>query len=109
MARRKIKSELKKILQSVPENKKAIASRIAEELIFLNETLTELKAQIKENGTIELFEQGAQKFYRESPALKSYNVTINRYSQLYKQLTDLLPKETEAHNAGELYEFLKGD
>lgn len=107
MARKKINRELKDILEKIPENKKAIAGRIADELIFMQETLEDLKKQIKEKGTVELFEQGVQKFMRESPALKSYNITVNRYSQLYKQLTDLLPKEDEKQTNNAIYDFLK--
>lgn len=107
MARRKISTELKTILENIPADKQAIAGRLADELIFLQGALTDLKRQIKEYGTVELFEQGKQKFLRESPALKSYNNTLQRYSQLYKQLTDLLPKSQEAEKPGELYDFLK--
>lgn len=107
MARKRINTELKDILARMPEDKKAIAGRIADELIFMQATLAELKKQIKENGTIEHFEQGRQSFLRESPALKSYNTTIQRYSALYKQLTDLLPKEQEAEKANAIYDFIK--
>ena len=62
----------------------------------MKETLADLKAQVKENGTVEHFEQGKQNFLRENPALKSYNTTVQRYSQLYKQLTDILPKTTDS-------------
>lgn len=107
MARKKINTELKEILQKIPEDKKAIATRLADELIFMRETLEDLKAQVKKYGTIEHFEQGKQSFLRESPALKSYNATIQRYSQLYKQLTDMLPKDQPAQQANPLYDFLK--
>ena len=107
MARKRINTELKDILARMPEDKKAIAGRIADELIFMQATLAELKKQIKENGTIEHFEQGRQSFLRESPALKSYNTTIQRYSALYKQLTDLLPKEQEAEKANAIYDCIK--
>ena len=107
MARKRINTELKEILEKVPEDKKAIAGRIADELIFMQDTLTDLKKQIKEYGTVEQFIQGKQQFLRESPALKSYNTTIQRYSALYKQLTDLLPKEQEAEKANAIYDFIK--
>lgn len=107
MARKKISTELKAILEKVPEDKKTVAARIADELIFMQETLADLKKQIREGGTVEHFEQGKQSFLRESPALKSYNITVTRYSTLYKQLCDLLPKEQEAEKANELYDFLK--
>lgn len=109
MARKKINTEIKQILEKIPEDKKAIAGRLADELIFIQETLTDLKSQIKEHGTVEHFEQGKQNFLRESPALKSYNNTVKQYSNLYKQLTDLLPKESPPTNSdNELYDFIKG-
>lgn len=107
MARKKISTELKNILEKVPEDKKTIAGRLADELIFMQATLADLKKQIKENGTVEHFEQGKQNFLRESPALKSYNVTLKSYSNLYKQLTDLLPKDQATKKENELYDFIK--
>lgn len=107
MARKKINTELKKILERIPENKKAVAGRLADELIFLQATLTDLKQQIKERGTVEQFIQGKQNFLRESPALKSYNITLKSYSTLYKQLTDLLPKDQDTKEKNDLYDFLK--
>ena len=38
MAKRKISTELKEILQKVPEDKKTIAGRLADELVFMQET-----------------------------------------------------------------------
>ncbi len=95
MARKK-KNEFSDILKKIPEDKKKIAENIVDELLFMKETLADLKAQVKENGTVEHFEQGKQNFLRENPALKSYNTTVQRYSQLYKQLTDILPKTTDS-------------
>lgn len=109
VARKRISTELKQILQKIPENKKAIAERLCDELVFMQSTLADLKKQIKENGTVELFEQGTQSFMRESPALKAYNTTIQRYSTLYKQLTDLLPKDDTPSTENDLYNFLKGE
>lgn len=95
MARKK-KNEFSDILKKIPEDKKKIAENIVDELLFMKETLADLKTQVKENGTVEHFEQGKQNFLRENPALKSYNTTVQRYSQLYKQLTDILPKTTDS-------------
>ena len=67
-----------------------------------------LKRKIKENGTEEEFIQGKQQFVRETPALKSYNTTVQRYSSLYKQLTDLMPKSVEVEKSNAVYDFLKG-
>lgn len=48
-----------------------------------------------------------EEFLRESPALKSYNTTIQRYSLLYKQLTDLLPPpEVDSKKKNEVLDFI---
>lgn len=105
----KIKRQFNKILKQVPEDKKPIATSLIKELTFMALTLDDLKEQIKEGGTVELFKQGKQEFLRESPALKAYNTTVQRYSLLYKQLTDLLPKTTEDIQDNALYEFIKAN
>lgn len=88
----KNKRQINKILKLVPEDKKQIAEKLVKEILFMGETLDDLKEKVKEGGPVELFKQGSQEFMRESPSLKAYNTTVQRYSLLYKQLTDLLPK-----------------
>lgn len=105
----KVKRQLNKILKQIPEDKKPIAQSLAKELTFMAVTLDELKEEVRKGGTIELFKQGKQEFLRESPALKAYNTTVQRYSLLYKQLTDLLPKAAQETQENALYEFIKGD
>ncbi len=108
MARRKLSTELKQILEKIPEDKKLVAGRLCDEIIFLQETLSDLKEQVRETGTVEHFIQGKQDFLRESPALRSYNNTLKQYSALYKQLCDLLPKEDAGAKAtNPVYDFIK--
>ena len=99
--------QLNKIVKLVPDDRKPIAEKLVEEIAFMGKTLDELKATVEEHGAIDLFKQGSQEFLRESPALKAYNTTIQRYSLLYKQLADLLPKQTQENADSALYEFLK--
>ena len=108
MARKKTAPELEAILEHIPEDKKYIGRKLIDELVFMQDILTQLKRKIKENGTEEEFIQGKQNFVRESTALKSYNTTVQRYSTLYKQLTDLMPKSVEAEKSKAVYDFLKG-
>lgn len=98
MARSKTKTELMLIVDKIPEDKQYIGIKLVDELVFMESTLKDLKKQIKELGTVEHFKQGKQEFLRECPALKSYNSSIQRYSQLYKQLTDLLPKNLDGES-----------
>lgn len=97
---------LKKIANNVPSDKKLIADSIIKELSFMAYTLEELRQNVKENGAVDYFINGKQEMWRESPALKSYSTMIQRYSLLYKQLTDLLPKSSDVQNSSELIDFL---
>ena len=99
--------QLNKLVKLVPDDRKPIAEKLVKEIAFMGKTLDELKATVEEHGAVDLFKQGSQEFLRESPALKAYNTTIQRYSLLYKQLTDLLPKQTVENADSALYEFLK--
>ena len=106
MARRK--NPLKELLERVPEDKYIVGAALVEELLFMEETLKRLKSQIRETGEVEHFQQGKQDFYRESPALKAYSTTIQRYGGLYRQLTDLIGKTPEAEKSNAVYDFIKG-
>ena len=97
-------TDFSEILEKIPSDKKKIGENLIEELSFMKETLADLK---KQTGTIEQFEQGRQSFLRESPALKSYNTTVQRYSMLYRQLCDLAGKTQEAEKSNPVYDFIK--
>lgn len=100
------KQDFNELISKVPKDKQPIAEQLIKEIIFISETLSDLKKQIKENGTIEHFQQGKQNFLRESPALKSYNATIQKYSLLYRQLCDLA-KTNESEVQNPLLDFVK--
>ena len=99
---------LRKIAKQIPDSKKSVANSLIKELSFMAGTLEELKENITEHGAVDYFKNGKQEMWRESPALKSYNTTIQRYSLLYKQLCDLLPKDevVKAKQDGGLMDFL---
>jgi len=95
------------ILKKVPEDKRTIGEKLIAELTFMEKTLEKLRAQIDEHGEVEHFQQGKQDFLRESPALKAYNTTVQRYSVMYRQLTDLMGKSAEAEKSNAVYDFIK--
>ena len=95
------------ILKKIPEDKRYIGEKLITELTFLERTLYRLREQIIETGEVEHFQQGKQDFLRESPALKAYNTTVQRYSVMYRQLTDLMGKSVEAEKSNAVYDFLK--
>ena len=99
-------TKLNAILELVPEDRKPIAENLIKEIRFMAATLDQLREKVVEVGAVEQFINGKQKFIRENPALKSYNTTIQRYSLLYKQLTDLLPKGAQVATGSELMDFV---
>lgn len=89
------KKELLEIFEKVPEDKKNEAKLILDELRFILTSLKKLKKQLRKDGPVEDFEQGSQKFKRESPALKGYNSLMKTYDTFFKSLLSLIPKESE--------------
>lgn len=106
-ARKKTLPNIEHLKQTIAElqpDRKEIAEKLYTRLEFMNETLDQLQEQIREDGPTRC--QGET--VRENPALKAYNTTIQRYSLLYKQLTDLLPKAEEKPPDDPLINFIKG-
>ncbi|PTL37642.1 hypothetical protein [Alkalicoccus saliphilus] len=99
--------KVKKLLKDIPEDRQPIAQGIYKELVFMQNTLEFLKEQVESEGAVSMFKQGRQEFLREHPALKAYNATIQRYSLLYKQLVDLLPKTDAEQHSDPLMDFIK--
>jgi len=100
---------LETILNRLPEDKRPIGEKLIRELVFMEKTLERLRIQIEETGEIEHFQQGKQDFYRESPALKAYNSTVQRYSVMCRQLSDMMGKSAEAEKSNAVYDFIKAN
>lgn len=101
------RKEIMEIYSKVPEEKKNEAKILVDELCFILSTARKLKTQVRKEGAVEDFEQGSQKFKRESPALKSYNQIMKTFDTLYKNLVALIPKETFIPPEDEFDEFNK--
>ena len=98
--------QFEEILKTIPEERKHIAQNLIIEISFITKTLENLRKTIEETGAVDLFEQGKQRFMRESPALKAYNTTIQRYSLIYKQLENMIPRGPQENSESELYKFI---
>lgn len=86
------KKNLKSLIESIDKDCRPVAEGIIEEIDFLQGVLKKLKKAIKEQGVTATYSSGAP---RESPALKSYNATIQRYSTLCKQLELMIRKDAK--------------
>ena len=107
---KRIKRELTRLRRSfkeLPDDKKRVAEGLMQEAAFMRVTLEETRAVIDQEGVVERFEQGAQRFLREHPATKVYASLVNRYTAVVKQLVDLLPANAVPPKEDELMGFVK--
>ena len=86
---------LKKLILLIPEDRRLVGEKLAGEIAFMSRTLEKLKATVDDLGPV------------NNPALKSYNVTVQRYGAICKQFTEMLPKAAQANAGSALYGFLK--
>jgi hypothetical protein len=100
-------ARLKKLFKDLPGEKQRAAEGLIQEAAFMRITLEEAKYVIDQEGILEHFEQGSQKFLREHPATKVYNTMIQRYSAVSKQIFDMLPAEEATTEQDELMDFVK--
>ena len=101
------KSNFDEILAAIPADRQLMAADILDELIFTKKLLAQLKKLIAERGVAEVYPKGRTMCLRESPAVKSYTSLLQKYSQLYRQLENLLPKSTSYNNNNPLLEFVQ--
>lgn len=84
MAGKEAKSD---IFENVnPVIREAVGQKLIDELIFMRDLLEKLKEKIHENGVV----INADGTLKESPAVKSYNQTVQRYTLGLKQLEMIL-------------------
>lgn len=74
---------------------KHIAYDLLEELMFMKETMDELKQTVREHGATYVFTQGEQSYLKENPAMKAYNATMPKYNATYKQLLSLFAEKVD--------------
>lgn len=99
-------NRIKKLYKDFPKEKLKVLEGLINESAFIKISLEELRDNLLKNGFIEVFEQGEQRFNRERPEVKIYTTFIQRYSNVMKQLIDLLPVEVKKEEADELLAFL---
>ena len=94
---------LREFIAELPPERKDVAEKLLKEIVFLEGTLVKLKEQIEAEGATIETDTGS----RENPALKAYNTSIQRYSLLFKQVTDLFPKMEAKAATDPLIDFIK--
>lgn len=84
------------IKKDLTEDKMIRIKRYLEELKYLDSVIRQLKADIKQNGAIELYKNGSQETRRANPALTAYMDAMKTYNQLLKQVSEIL-RNTEIY------------
>ena len=98
---KKEQNRITKIFKNVDKDVYDIAKNLIEEAAFMSATLKENRKYIEEHGVKEFYMNGKGQFgFKESVESKNYNAMIKNYTNLIKQLIDLLPK-SDKKNAGE--------
>lgn len=101
-------AKLRKLFRALPKERQKAIEGLVQEAAWMRVTLEETRYIIDQEGPLEWFEQGSQKFKREHPATKTYNAMINRYTSVCKQLFDMVPATDDAKKAeDDLIAFVK--
>ena len=94
---KKEEQRLNKIFKDFKDEKKfKTALPLISRASFLKATLEDYEADINENGSVEMFQQGEKQepYERERPVVRQYNQSCAQYAKIIKQLTDLLPEQS---------------
>lgn len=106
----KIKKEInriKKLYRDFNKDKARVLEGLIKEAAFMKVELEELRNDLLVTGLTELFVQGEQCFNRERPESKLYTSFIQRYSQVMKQLIEMLPAEEKKEEETNLEKFVQ--
>lgn len=106
----KIKKEInriKKLYRDFNKDKARVLEGLIKEAAFMKVELEELRNDLLITGLTELFVQGEQCFNRERPESKLYTSFIQRYSQVMKQLIEMLPAEEKKEEETNLEKFVQ--
>lgn len=88
------KNRLSRIFSECDENTKKIAGLLIENASYMKAELASLKKYNIKHGIKEFYMNGKGQFgYKESVESKTYNAMIKNYTNVVKQLNEMLPKD----------------
>ena len=99
-------NKLKRIFKDIEENKKNLVTDMIYQAAFMSVKLEDLSRFIIENGIKEGYRNGENQYgYKEAVESKTYNTLIKNYTNIIKQLCDMLPDENKEEVEDELDKF----
>ena len=98
-------SIIERLFKELPENKKTLLRDLMTNAAFMAVALEDLQEDIKINGVVEHYQNGANQFgKKQSAAMQSYNTLIKNYKLVMEGLAKELP---EAIGRSKLDEYLE--
>ena len=92
---------------AAPKERQSLCLQLVLNAVFMEEQLTKLQAEIRENGVVSEYKNGENQWgTRKSPEVDVYNSMIKNYTSVIKQINDILPDAPPGDD--ELTAFLKG-
>lgn len=88
------------------DEQKAKGLHLVQNLVFIEEQLTQLQGEIREKGVVSEYKNGENQWgTRKSPEVDVYNALLKNYISGIKQLNEIFGEQAQAED--ELTEFLK--
>lgn len=89
-------NRMKKLFSALPENELNFCDPLLQNAAFMKATLEDLQQAINENGTSDVYQNGAnQSGTKASADLQAYNSLAKVYNALMDKLSAKLPKEVK--------------
>lgn len=99
--------KLKLIAEALPEDKQKITEGLIADASFMAEQLEILRDHISKEGWSEKYQNGANQFGKKSSVEADAYVKVQKsYAAVIKQLTDLLPEQSETTAGADIMAFL---
>ena len=92
------KNRLTEIYKNIDGKKKSVVEGLIERCAYMRVTLDDFEEDLDKNGFTEKFQQGRDQtpYDRKRPIAEMYNSMNTSYQKATKQLSDMLPKTTDA-------------
>lgn len=99
---------LRKIYADIDKDKKAAVDGLISRAAYMRITLEDYEREMDTNGYLEMFTQSEKTapYERERPVARLYNQMNKNYQSIIKQLSELLPKESEVKDDDDFNKFV---
>lgn len=104
------KNKLNRMFKEIEEKKKKMVEKLVMNAAFMAISLEDLQKIINEKGYTEEYQNGEhQKGTKKCPEVEIYNTMIKNYTNVVKQLMELLPKQPDDDDGFMAFVMSKND